>query len=140
MALLLTPAKWLADLLPRRARAADSYYERLPGTAAGPSKARGPGSQGVLVRVCHILLVRRRARTFFVVLGTLIGAAVAVFLYILTIPLPPLYSRFHAAELDLRQHDSSLPFPEGKHGKFLWVANHASSKFDTRPAYNRAVY
>lgn len=138
MALLLTPAKWVVDLLPRRARAADSYYERLPGAAAGPSKERG--SQGVLVRVCHILLVRRRARTFFVVLGTLVGVAVAVFLYILTIPLPPLYSRFHGAELDLRQHDSSLPFPEGKHGKFLWVANHASSKSGARPAYNRAVY
>ncbi|OJT08242.1 hypothetical protein TRAPUB_852 [Trametes pubescens] len=126
MALLLTPAKWVMDLLPRRARAADSYYERLPGAAAGPSKARSPGSQGVLARVCHILLVRRRARTCFVLLGTLAGVAVAVLLYIFTIPLPPLYSRFHEAELDLRQHDSSLPFPEGKHGKFLWVANHAS--------------
>ncbi|KAH9852578.1 hypothetical protein C2E23DRAFT_188882 [Lenzites betulinus] len=110
------PPNWLAGLLSSRSR-----YERLPVAAAhaGPSQPR-------LQHVCHVLFVRRRLRTLLVILGLLAGSAVAVYVYILSVPLPPLYSRFHQAELDLPQHNTALPFPEGKEGKYLWVANHAS--------------
>ncbi|EJF63735.1 hypothetical protein DICSQDRAFT_54612 [Dichomitus squalens LYAD-421 SS1] len=40
--------------------------------------------------------------------------------------MPPLYRRFHEAELKLPQHDPLLPAPEGRNGRYLWIANHAS--------------
>ncbi|KAL6307747.1 hypothetical protein BKA93DRAFT_727123 [Sparassis latifolia] len=40
---------------------------------------------------------------------------------------PPLYSDYHQRELQLPQHNLSLPFPEGRHGKYFWVGNHARS-------------
>jgi hypothetical protein len=39
--------------------------------------------------------------------------------------LPPLYQSFHQAELGFPQHDPSLPFPEGKTGRYIFIANHA---------------
>ncbi|KAL0955215.1 hypothetical protein HGRIS_004118 [Hohenbuehelia grisea] len=39
--------------------------------------------------------------------------------------LPPMYERFHEYERNLPQHNESLPAPEGKNARFLWVANHA---------------
>ncbi|KAI0372005.1 hypothetical protein BV20DRAFT_135882 [Pilatotrama ljubarskyi] len=122
MTLLFISAKWLTDILPSHARS--RQYELLPPAAAGPSKPRA--YTGSIRRICHLVLVRRRTRTFFVCLGLLATAGIAVFVYILTIPLPPLYSRFHEAELRLPQHNASLPFPEGREGRYLWVANHAS--------------
>ncbi|KAI0635224.1 hypothetical protein C8Q77DRAFT_1106760 [Trametes polyzona] len=126
MTLLLTPAKWLVNLLPLGARP-EHHYERLPTPIGhtGPPKTRGVYGTG-LKRVCHLACVRRPCRTLLILLGILAGAAVVVFVYILNIPLPPLYSRFHEAELALPQHDASLPFPEGREGRYLWVANHAS--------------
>ncbi|KDQ62949.1 hypothetical protein JAAARDRAFT_202479 [Jaapia argillacea MUCL 33604] len=41
--------------------------------------------------------------------------------------LPPLYERWHEQESRLPQHDPDLPFPEGKHAKFFWVANHVTA-------------
>ncbi|KAI0826561.1 hypothetical protein BC628DRAFT_1319723 [Trametes gibbosa] len=120
--LRLAPTKWLADVFSAR-----PSYERLPvatAHSAGPSQPRGR-THGIR-RVCHVVFVRRRLRTLLVVLGLLAGSTVAAFLYILSIPLPPLYSRFHEAELGLPQHNAALPLPEGKEGKYLWVANHAS--------------
>lgn len=38
---------------------------------------------------------------------------------------PPLYQRYTEYEKILSQHDESLPFPEGKHAKFVYFANHA---------------
>ena len=43
-------------------------------------------------------------------------------------PPPPLYGRFHAAELALPQHDPALPPPEGRYGRYLFVTNHAPSE------------
>jgi len=37
---------------------------------------------------------------------------------------PPLYPEYHQMELDLPQHNLNLPPPEGKNGKYLWIANH----------------
>ncbi|KAI0789487.1 hypothetical protein C8Q75DRAFT_164637 [Abortiporus biennis] len=37
---------------------------------------------------------------------------------------PPLYSEYHVKELALPQHNPNLPIPEGKDGKYLWIANH----------------
>ncbi|KAJ7588254.1 hypothetical protein C8J56DRAFT_941228 [Mycena floridula] len=37
--------------------------------------------------------------------------------------LPPLYEHYHEYERTLPQHDPGLPFPEGKHAKFLFFAN-----------------
>ncbi|KAI0756218.1 hypothetical protein C8Q80DRAFT_1127284 [Daedaleopsis nitida] len=37
---------------------------------------------------------------------------------------PPLYRKYHEAELRLPQHDPELQYPEGKHGQFIWYANH----------------
>ncbi|EMD32600.1 hypothetical protein CERSUDRAFT_118643 [Gelatoporia subvermispora B] len=39
-------------------------------------------------------------------------------------PLPPLYERFHTYELELPQHDPSLPYPEGRLGRYFYPANH----------------
>ncbi|KAI0360624.1 hypothetical protein OH77DRAFT_704927 [Trametes cingulata] len=119
MTSLLTPARWLVDLLPLRAQAA--RYELLP-TAAGPSKPQVYSFQ----RVCHPILVRRRVRTLLLCCVLLLVGGLAGCIYVLSIPLPPLYSRFHEAELALPQHNVSLPFPEGREGRYLWVANHAS--------------
>ncbi|KAI0646357.1 hypothetical protein C8Q79DRAFT_1050023 [Trametes meyenii] len=126
MSALLAPAKWLVDFLPSRARKTE--YELLPSTAPGGSSSarRACIGQG-LRRVSHFLSVRRRLRALLVVLGLLACAgAAALAYYVFTIPLPPLYSRFHEAELALPQHNVSLPFPEGREGKYLWIANHAS--------------
>ena len=37
---------------------------------------------------------------------------------------PPLFPEYHQRELDLPQHNPNLPLPEGKNGKYLWIANH----------------
>ncbi|KAH8102280.1 hypothetical protein BXZ70DRAFT_65971 [Cristinia sonorae] len=38
--------------------------------------------------------------------------------------LPPLYEEYHARELALPQHNPDLPLPEGRNGKYLFVASH----------------
>ncbi|KAI0674359.1 hypothetical protein C8Q78DRAFT_589150 [Trametes maxima] len=123
MTALLTSVKWLSDLLPSRARKTE--YDLLPSNAPGGSP-KSPRACTGLRRISYLLSVRRRLRTLLVVLGLLVSAAGALAYYIYTIPLPPLYSRFHRAELALPQHNVSLLFPEGREGKYLWVANHAS--------------
>lgn len=40
--------------------------------------------------------------------------------------LPPLYEKYIDYEREMPQHSLSLPYPEGKHAKFLWFANHGS--------------
>ncbi|KAH9854362.1 hypothetical protein C2E23DRAFT_818421 [Lenzites betulinus] len=37
---------------------------------------------------------------------------------------PPLYQDYHRWELRLPQHNPDLPYPEGRHGQFIWMANH----------------
>ncbi|KAI8970876.1 hypothetical protein BD414DRAFT_501473 [Trametes punicea] len=121
MSVLLTPATWVIALLPSR-RASTHYELLLPSAAVASSKARSYSIR----HACHLLCVRRRLRTLLVVVGLLVGAVVGGFLYVVSVPLPPLYSRFHKAELDLPQHNASLRLPEGKSGRYLWIANHAS--------------
>lgn len=41
--------------------------------------------------------------------------------------LPPLYKEYSAAEEQLPQHDLTLPFPEGRHAKYIWFSNHVRS-------------
>jgi len=36
---------------------------------------------------------------------------------------PPLYSDYHQRELALPQHNPNLPYPEGRSGRYLWIAN-----------------
>jgi hypothetical protein len=36
---------------------------------------------------------------------------------------PPHYDSIHEYERNLPQHDLSLPFPEGKDGRYVWFAN-----------------
>jgi hypothetical protein len=45
--------------------------------------------------------------------------------------LPPLYGAYHQQELWLPQHNVHLPAPEGKHGKYIWFANHATCPYDS---------
>ncbi|KAL1951009.1 hypothetical protein VTO73DRAFT_158 [Trametes versicolor] len=37
---------------------------------------------------------------------------------------PPLYEKYHEWELKLPQHNPDLPPPEGRHGQYIWMANH----------------
>ena len=37
--------------------------------------------------------------------------------------LPPFFREFYETELALPQHDESLPYPEGRNGRFLWINN-----------------
>ncbi|KAJ8472331.1 hypothetical protein ONZ51_g8588 [Trametes cubensis] len=37
---------------------------------------------------------------------------------------PPLYEQYHKRELELPQHNPDLPYPEGKNGQYIWMANH----------------
>lgn len=37
---------------------------------------------------------------------------------------PPLYEEYHKNELSMPQHNPDLPLPEGRHGKYLWMATH----------------
>ena len=37
--------------------------------------------------------------------------------------LPPTYDLYYEIERNYPQHNASLPFPEGKDGRFLWVSN-----------------
>jgi len=37
---------------------------------------------------------------------------------------PPMFSRYHWKELQLPQHNPDLPYPEGRTGKYIWIANH----------------
>ncbi|KAI0777730.1 hypothetical protein BD413DRAFT_519148 [Trametes elegans] len=103
-------------------------YALLPSGSSGIPPAQ-TGAHALRVLCCHpLLLVRRRLRLVLVSVGILALAAVGVVAYFVlrALPLPPLYARFHAAELALPQHDASLAFPEGRDGRYLWVANHAS--------------
>ncbi|THH18168.1 hypothetical protein EW146_g2770 [Bondarzewia mesenterica] len=38
--------------------------------------------------------------------------------------LPPNYYDWYEREKQLPQHDVSLPYPQGREGKYLWIANH----------------
>ncbi|KAI0746839.1 hypothetical protein C8Q80DRAFT_1220099 [Daedaleopsis nitida] len=101
-------------------------YQLLPTAVSGSASTAPPGWAHGARRTCLVLSVRRRLKTALLVLALLLGGALAATTYVLHYPLPPLYSRFHAAELALPQHDPSLSAPEGKDGRYLWVANHAS--------------
>ena len=101
-------------------------YDLLPTSSARAGSPKG--SNGPCRSCLHVLFVRRRLRTVLLVLALLVTASVAAVTYVRNYPLPPLYSRFHQAELALPQHDASLPLPEGGHGRYLWIANHASSE------------
>ncbi|KAI8981311.1 hypothetical protein BD414DRAFT_492292 [Trametes punicea] len=37
---------------------------------------------------------------------------------------PPLYEKYHQWELQLPQHNPDLPYPEGRNGEYIWMANH----------------
>ncbi|CDO76489.1 hypothetical protein BN946_scf184615.g15 [Trametes cinnabarina] len=37
---------------------------------------------------------------------------------------PPLYEEYHKWELALPQHNPDLPYPEGRNGQYIWMANH----------------
>ncbi|OSD08075.1 hypothetical protein PYCCODRAFT_1430264 [Trametes coccinea BRFM310] len=123
MAALAARAKCLANTFSFSSRSTQ-YDSLLPEANTGYPRARTYGVR----HGCYMIRVvaRRPLRTSLLVLGLLFGAAIAGCLYVLSIPLPPLYSRFHEAELSLPQHNPSLPLPEGKDGKYLWVSNHAS--------------
>jgi len=43
--------------------------------------------------------------------------------------LPPTYQEYIDYERNFPQHDLSLPSPEGRHAKFLWVRNHVTGMF-----------
>ncbi|KAM5537139.1 hypothetical protein V8D89_009285 [Ganoderma adspersum] len=108
-------------LSPYRARFSSLGYDPLP--SASGSKPKTPRG---FRRIYHVLTSRRRLRIALLVLGLLVTACVAAATYVFNYPLPPLYGRFHEAELKLPQHNAWLPSPEGRHGRYLWVANHAS--------------
>ncbi|RDX54563.1 hypothetical protein OH76DRAFT_976578 [Lentinus brumalis] len=100
-------------------------YDLLPSSSS--SRSGSPkGPHGTWKSCCHVFSIRRRLKTVLLVFALLATASVAALTYVLNYPLPPLYGRFHQAELALPQHDASLPLPEGAHGRYLWVANHAS--------------
>lgn len=42
---------------------------------------------------------------------------------------PPRYTRYHAYERNLPQHDLNLPYPEGRDAKFFWASNHVTSAY-----------
>lgn len=42
-------------------------------------------------------------------------------------PLPPLYKQYSASEEQLPQHNLDLPFPDGRHAKYIWFSNHVRS-------------
>lgn len=37
---------------------------------------------------------------------------------------PPLYPEYRLKELSLPQHNPDLSYPEGRHGKYLWISEH----------------
>jgi hypothetical protein len=41
--------------------------------------------------------------------------------------LPPLYKQYSASEEQLPQHNLNLPFPDGRHAKYIWFSNHVRS-------------
>lgn len=41
---------------------------------------------------------------------------------------PPLYEEYIEYERHFPQHDPDLPFPEGKHAKFIYFGNHAHGR------------
>lgn len=48
---------------------------------------------------------------------------------------PPLYSKYHEAELAYPQHNPDLPYPEGREGKYIWMANHVHGElYPAKPA------
>ena len=115
-----------------RSRTSSANYDLLP-TSSDASSAPSATSQVLAksfrpFRICQVLVSRRRARTLLLVLALIGTALVAAATYVINYPLPPLYRRFHEAELALPQHNPELPAPEGRSGRYLWVANHASSE------------
>ena len=46
---------------------------------------------------------------------------------------PPLYEKYHQEELRLPQHNPDLPYPEGRHGKYIWYANHVHCTYASSP-------
>lgn len=43
--------------------------------------------------------------------------------------LPPLYKEYSASEEQLPQHNLDLPFPEGRHAKYIWFSNHVRGAY-----------
>ncbi|KAI1798153.1 hypothetical protein LXA43DRAFT_11575 [Ganoderma leucocontextum] len=120
----MMPQQSLSYLLsPYRTRSSSSGYDPLPSASDLQQKTQ---HRYAFRRIYHVLTSRRRLRIALLVLGILVAGCVAATTYVFNYPLPPLYRRFHEAELKLPQHDPSLPLPEGRNGRYLWVANHAS--------------
>ena len=76
--------------------------------------------------------IRLRFLFFFTVLCSLaflawhfVGAQQQIENYLQRHPffrIPPVYQKYYDAEKQLPQHDASLPFPEGRNGRYLWVS------------------
>ena len=67
----------------------------------------------VFLCVCSFLYLSESARSmFFSSKNSVLGS------------LPPHYYEYHDFERQLPQHDHSLPAPEGKHAKFVFMKNH----------------
>ena len=113
-------------------RSRSPYYDVLPPSSTSSSPAIQIKQLAPLPhyanQFCWPRCTRRRLRAPLVVVGLLVTLGVAAATYVFNYPLPPLYERFHTAELALPQHDALLPLPEGRHGRYLWIANHASSE------------
>ena len=46
---------------------------------------------------------------------------------------PPLYEKYHQEELRLPQPNPDLPYPGGRHGKYIWYANHVHCTYASTP-------
>ena len=117
-----------------RARASSAQYDLLPTTEKGITFPFSSTRFG---------LKRRRN---IIVSVALISTSVLVFLYLLynrpapgsleaalestDQPLPPLYSKYHEAELALPHQDLKHPFAGGK--KYMWSADHVQCRFTGR--------
>ena len=71
---------------------------------------------------------------FFLSLGS-----VVYFLYPVSYPwypqshLPPLYPEFHQRDLRLPQHNPTFPIPEGREGRYIWIANQVRGMEHVQP-------
>ncbi|KAH8102286.1 hypothetical protein BXZ70DRAFT_66216 [Cristinia sonorae] len=111
-----------------------NHYNLLPshGRDVSRSPSKWPSirvSPRTRLRDILLCLLPRRRRIIQFLLGLILLYVLFILRvhhWILSIHLeyPPLYEQYIENELALPQHDPDLPFPEGREGRYLFVASH----------------
>lgn len=91
------------------------HYLSLSPASKPPARFYGP-------RKNSRWIPKRPLRVVFLLMAVLIASVSAP--YLIQLKLPPLYQSFRYREDNLSHYDADAPYPNGRHAKYIFFANH----------------